>query len=127
MDEDILAQLHDDLVNSKSRRGKFGGIGAGQKRSVLLDGPSVDKSALAKVPDRPLYKRFVPALKRELCRETVIATLKANGGKLRWNVLVSLAAEECGEVVTRDFKYRVLTNIPASCLSASSPFVEYRI
>lgn len=129
MDEENLAKLHDDLVNSKSQRGKFGGIGAGQKRSILLDGPTkrISQNDIAKLPDRPLYKRFVLAAKREICRSTVVSTLKLNGGKLRWKQLALLVAEECGESLTNEFKCLVLTNIPESYLSEDSPSVEFRL
>lgn len=126
MDEDSLAQLHDDLVNSKSQRGKFGGIGAGRKRSILLDGPArvVNKTEISKLPDRPLYKRFVLAAKSELCRHTIVSTLESHGGKMRWKDLALLVAEECGEPMTNGFKYRFLSNLPESCLSNDSPLVH---
>ena len=126
MNEDQLAQLHDDLVNGKSRRGKFGGIGAGQKHSLLLDGPKRQPTAadLARLPDRPLYKRFVLGSKKELCRHTVVSVLEANGGEMRWNELVMLVSEELGETITRDFKYRVLANIPEAYLLPDSPLVR---
>jgi len=126
MDEDQLAQLHDDLVNGKSRRGKHGGIGAGQKHSLLLDVPkrAVTAAELARLPDRPLYKRFILGEKKELCRHTVVSGLKANGGEMRWNELVLLMSEDLEEPVTRDFTYRVLANIPEAYLSKDSPLVK---
>ena len=126
MNEAALAQLHDDLVNSKSRRGKFGGIGAGERHSVLLDGPKRQATTadLARLPDRPLYKRFMLASKKELCRHTVIEVLKANGGEVRWSDLVLLVAQECGEEISREFKLRVLVNIPEAYLSKDSPLVS---
>ena len=126
MNEAQLAHLHDDLVNGKSRRGKLGGIGAGDRHSILLDSAKRNLSAaeLARMPDRPLYKRFVLAEKKELCRHTVLSVLKANGGNMRWHDLVLLVAQECGESVTRDFKYRVLVNIPEGYLSKHSPIVS---
>jgi hypothetical protein len=125
MNEEQLVQLHDELVNGKSRRGKLGGIGSGQKHSLLLDGPKRQVSAgdLAKLPDRPLYKRFILGAKKELCRHTVVSVLKANGGEMRWNELVMLVAEDLGEPVTREFKYRVLSNIPEAYLLRDSPLV----
>ena len=126
MEEERLAQLHDDLVNGKSRRGKFGGIGAGEKHSLLLDGPKrhMTTAELARLPDRPLYKRFMLASRKELCRHTVVAVLKANGGEMRWADLVLLVAQECGEPVSREFKSRVLVNIPEAYLSSVSPLVS---
>jgi hypothetical protein len=125
MNEDQLAKLHDDLVNSKSRRGKHGGIGAGDRHSILMDGPRkpVSNSDLSRMPDRPLYNRFVKATKKELCRQTVLAVLEHNGGKVRWDELVVLVAQECGEPLTKEFRYKVLVNIPEACLSSSSPIV----
>lgn len=126
MNEDQLAQLHDDLVNGKSRRGKHGGIGAGRKHSVLLDGPkrTISAADLAKLPDRPLYKRFVLGAKKELCRHSVVSVLKANGGEMRWNELVMLVSEDLEEPLTRDFTYRVLSNIPEAYLRKDSPLVK---
>jgi hypothetical protein len=126
MNEEQLVQLHDELVNGKSRRGKQGGIGSGQKHSLLLDGPKrvVSAADLAKLPDRPLYKRFILGAKKELCRHTVVSVLKANGGEMRWNELVMLVGEDLGESVTRDFKYRVLSNIPEAYLLRDSPLVR---
>jgi hypothetical protein len=125
MDEDQLAQLHDDLVNGKSKRGKFGGIGSGERYSKLLDGPKrqLSQNELAKLPDRPLYTRFVLGSKKELSRHVVTSVLKANGGTMRWNELVMLVAEDLEEPVTREFKYRVLTNIPEAYLRKDSPLV----
>jgi hypothetical protein len=126
MEEEKLADLHDTLERGKSKRGKFGGIGAGEKHSLLLDGPRklVSEKDKARLPDRPLYQRFVMASKKELCRKTVIEVLEQNGGEVRWDELVTLVAQGCGEVVTREFKYRVLVNIPESCLSSKSPLVR---
>ena len=126
MNEEQLVQLHDELVNGKSRRGKQGGIGSGQKHSLLVDGPKrvVSAADLAKLPDRPLYKRFILGAKKELCRHTVLETLKTNGGEMRWNELVMLIAEDLGEPVTTDFKYRVLSNIPEGYLMSDSPLVR---
>ena len=126
MNEAELAQLHDDLVTGKSRRGKFGGIGAGDRHSILLDGAKKHLNAIeqARLPDRPLYKRFVLAARKELCRHTVVTVLESNGGQMRWHDLVLLVAQECGEEVTSDFKYRVLVNIPEAYLSSHSPLVS---
>jgi hypothetical protein len=126
MNEDQLAELHNTLVDSKSRRGKFGGIGAGEKHSLLLDGPKkmITASDISRLPDRPLYQRFVMASKKELCRQTVLCVLEQHGGELRWDELVGLVAQECGEKQTKDFKYKVLVNIPETCLSSKSPLVR---
>ena len=126
MNEDQLAELHNNLVNSKSRRGKFGGIGAGEKHSILLDGPKPANipSNNSILPDRPLYQRFVMASKKEICRRTVLDVLEKNGGELRWKDLVTLVAQECGQELTRDFKYKVLVNIPESTLSGKTPLVR---
>ena len=125
MNEEQLSQLHDSLVNGKSRRGKFGGIGSGDRHSLLLDGPkrSVTSKDLALLPDRPLYKRFVLGSKKELTRHTVVSVLKANGGTMRWNELVMLVAEDLEEPLTREFKYRVLSNIPEAYLRDDSALV----
>lgn len=125
MNETELAQLHDSLVNGKAQRGKLGGLGLGDRNGMIID--RLNKSANhtdLRLPDRPLYKRFVLASRKELCRHTVVSTLKANGGEIRWYDLVLLIAAECGEEVTRDFKYRVLTNIPQTYLSEHSPLVS---
>lgn len=126
MNETELAQLHDDLVSGKSRRGKFGGIGSGDRHSILLDGArrNLCDSEQARLPNRPLYKRFVLAARKELCRHTVLSVLKGNGGQMRWHDLVLLVAQECGEEMSRDFKYRVLVNIPEAYLSKHSPLVS---
>ena len=126
MNEEQLVQLHDELVNGKSRRGKQGGIGSGQKHSLLLDGPrrTVTSEDLAKLPDRPLYKRFILGAKKEVCRHTVVSVLKANGGEMRWNELVILVAEDLGEPITREFKCKVLSNIPEAYLLRDSPLVR---
>ena len=128
MEEEQLAQLHNDLVNGKSRRGKFGGIGAGEKYSKLLDGPKkhMNEAELKRLPDRPLYNRFVMASKKELCRQTVLSVLEHNGGEMRWDELIALVAKECGEAPTKEFKIRVLVNIPESCLSDDTPIVRIR-
>jgi len=126
MNEDQLAELHNNLVNSKSRRGKFGGLGAGEKHSFLLDGPkkAITASDISRMPDRPLYQRFVMASRKELCRQTVVGVLEQHGGELRWDELVAFVAQECGEEQTREFKYKVLVNIPESCLSSKTPLVR---
>jgi hypothetical protein len=126
MDAEKLADLHDTLERGKSKRGKFGGIGAGERHSLLLDGPKqlVLDSDKARMPARPLYQRFVMASRKELCRKTVMEVLEQHGGELRWDELVALVAQGCGEVVTREFKYRVLVNIPEKCLSSKSPLVR---
>ncbi len=126
MEEEKLARLHDDLVNAKSKRGKLGGIGAGERHSLLLDGHkmNVSKHDLQRMPDRPLYNRFVMASRKELCRQTVLGVLERNGGEMRWDELVVLVAKECGEELTKEFRYKVLVNIPESCLSKVSPIVK---
>lgn len=126
MEEAQLARLHDDLVNGKSKRGKHGGIGAGERHSILLDGHkrNVSSSELQRMPDRPLYNRFVMASKKELCRQTVLAVLEHNGGEMRWDELVVLVAKECGEELSKEFRYKVLVNIPEVCLSKHSTLVK---
>jgi hypothetical protein len=126
MNEDELARLHDDLISGKSRRGKLGGIGSGSKHSLLLDGPKKAPSFgdPSKVPNRPLYDRFVLSEKKELSRHLVVSTLKANGGQMRWNDLVMLLAEDIGEPLSLEFKYRVLSNIPEAFLCSQSPIVR---
>ena len=126
MDADKLADLHDSLERGKSKRGKFGGIGVGERHSILLDGPikAISEKDVARLPDRPLYKRFVMASKKELCRKTVLEVLEQHGGELRWDELVALVAQSCGDAVTKEFKYRVLVNIPESCLSSKTPLVR---
>jgi hypothetical protein len=126
MDAERLADLHDSLERGKSKRGKVGGIGHGERHSVLLDGPlkSISDKDILRLPDRPLYKRFVMASKKELCRKTVLEVLEQHGGELRWDELVALVAQGCGEEVSREFKYKVLVNIPESCLSKTTPLVR---
>jgi hypothetical protein len=53
-----------------------------------------------------------------------LSVLKGNGGQMRWHDLVLLVAQECGEEMKRDFKYRVLVNIPEAYLSKHSPLVS---
>lgn len=125
MNEEQLSQLHDSLVNGKSRRGKFGGIGSGERHSLLLDGPKrvIDSKDVASLPDLPLYKRFVLGSKRELTRHTVVSVLKSNGGTMRWSKLVLLVAEDLEEPITRELKYRVLANIPEAYLRKDTALV----
>ena len=123
MEVSRLAELHDSLVNGKSRRGKLGGLGSGQKKLVfeVTITPKIDVSVL---PPDSLYRRFVPATKKTICRHTVIATLKQHGGKMRWRELVSKVANDCNEEMSSDVRNRVLINIPEGCLSSKSPLVE---
>ena len=126
MNEVELADLHDELTNGKARRGKLGGIGAGQKHSTLLDGPKrhATTEEVSRMPDRPLYKRFILSAKKQLCQHTVVSVLEAHGGRMRWHALVQAVARECDELVTRDFTYRVLVNVPKACLSDCSAAVK---
>lgn len=126
MDEDQLVSLHDELTNGKSRRGKLGGIGVGQRHSTLLDGPKrhLTTAQLTNLPDRPLYKRFVMAERKQLCRHTVLSVLSSFGGQMRWSELVKQVGRECNEIVTKEFTYRVLVNIPTSYLSKVSSIVK---
>lgn len=126
MEEDRLAELHDELTNGKARRGKLGGIGAGQKHSTLLNGPKrhLTTAQLADLPDRPLYKRFVMAEKKQLCRHTVLSVLSTHGGQMKWRALVEQVSRICGEEMTREFTYKVLVNVPMDHLCSKTPVVK---
>ena len=124
MNEARLSQLHDELVNGKSQRGKYGGIGAGTKKTKFIGAIIKDLSGTKSLPDTPLYRRFVAASKKQLCRHTVVTVLEAQGGSMRWMDLVRHVADECKEQVTEDFKCRVLINIPSEYLSRKCPSVR---